>query len=79
MPRPRFLVAAIITVVAVPVLVLAGVPTKIADAYPYDYAKREALARCEAGDSHFIRFLARDRAACYAGLHLAGYSATNTN
>jgi hypothetical protein len=73
------LVAALVAVVGAPIFLLAGGPATIAEAYPYDHAKREALAKCEAGDSHFVRFLAADRNACYLGLHLAGYGTSNTN
>jgi hypothetical protein len=79
MRRPRYLIAAIAAVIGVPAFLLAGGPTTIMEAYPYDHAKREALARCEAGDTHFVRFLASDRNACYLGVHLAGYSPTSAN
>lgn len=77
--RPRLLVAAVVVAVGVPVAIVSGLPSAIADAYPYDYAKRAALAKCEAGDPHFLRFSARDRNTCYLGVHLAGYTPTSAN
>lgn len=50
----------------------------ISDAYPTDFVKREALARCTANDTHFVRFSSQDRDNCYAGLHVPGYAQTLT-
>ncbi len=37
--------------------------------YPPDTIKREALDRCAAADSHFLRFSAKDRIDCYRTAH----------
>jgi hypothetical protein len=38
--------------------------------YPPDTIKREALDRCAAADTHFLRFSAKDRIDCYKTAHL---------
>ncbi len=40
--------------------------------YPSDTIRREALARCAAADTHFLRFSAKDRIDCYKTAHLDG-------
>ena len=42
--------------------------------YPHDTIKREALDRCAAADTHFLRFSAKDRTDCYKTAHLDGES-----
>jgi len=38
--------------------------------FPPDSIRREALDRCAAADSHFLRYLAKDRVECYRSVHL---------
>ena len=37
--------------------------------YPTNSIRREALDRCAAADSHFLRYLAKDRGECYRSAH----------
>ena len=56
----------------------AGALTSVSEAYPADFVKREALARCTANDARFFRFSSHDRATCYSSLHVPGYPQTLT-
>jgi len=69
--RPAFGVLAAVAALAV---AGSGAWSMISDAYPTDFVKREALARCTANDTRFVRFSSQDRDNCYAGLHVPGYA-----
>ncbi len=58
----RFAVAVAVVVVIVNI----GIMRLIREAYPADPFKSDALAKCLAADPGFVRFLAADRARCYA-------------
>ncbi len=59
---------------AVVVIPLGGwAVTFVAEAYPSESAKREALARCLFVDRNFVRFSGDSRHSCYMGLHVPGY------
>jgi len=42
--------------------------------YPTDTVRSEALNRCAAANSHFLRFSAEDRDQCYHVAHIASDS-----
>ncbi len=56
---------AIAVAIVVALLNLGGIQF-VRDAYPADPFKAEALAKCIAADSGFVRFFAYERSRCYA-------------
>jgi hypothetical protein len=69
------MVAGIVVLVAVVILFGTQAIAFVRAGYPPDTIRREALDRCAAADTHFLRFSAKDRTDCYKTAHLEGETA----
>ena len=63
-------IAGILTVAVVAVVFGTHAVAFVTGAYPADGLQAAALDRCAAGNRDFLRFSERQRAACYARVHL---------
>ena len=75
MKRIYRMIAGAIVLVAVVVFFGDQAIALVKSGYPPDLIRREALDRCAAADSHFLRFLAKDRGDCYKSAHMEGETA----
>ena len=63
-------VAGVVVLAAVVILFGGQAIAYMKAGYPADAIQREALDRCAAADSHFLRFSAKDRSSCYHTSHI---------